>query len=111
MKTNPVGQIKLVPIPVGPGTLRLEGSAPCNPLIDDTDTCIIDSKVIVLFAAAEILATQKVEAAQLKLQKAQNYLRKLLANQSADKRRNYNLGGAYHNGYLGRTPYIDYIPS
>jgi hypothetical protein len=113
--TDPVGQFKLVPIPTGAGTLRFEGQAPCNPLVDDADTCIIDSKAIVLFAAAEILATQKVEAAQLKLQKAQNFLRRLLANQGADKRSNYNMGGS-HRGYLGRTPYsgwvpgIDYIP-
>ena len=58
-----------------------------------------------LFAAAEILATQKAEAAQLKLQKAQNFLRKILSNQGADKRRNYNMGGRYRDGYLGARPY------
>jgi hypothetical protein len=115
--TDPVGQIKIIPQPAMNGTLRFEGTAPCNPLVADDDTCILDSKAIVLFAATEILATQKVEAAQLKLLKAQNYLRRLLANQGADKRRNYNMGGKYNDGYLSSrpyqrwVPYIDYIPS
>lgn len=114
--TKPVGQLELVPVPSGDGTLRFQGSAPCNPLVNDSDICILDSKAIVLFAAAEILATQKAEAAQLKLQKAQNFLRKILSNQGADKRRNYNMGGKFRDGYLGARPYrlytpgIDYIP-
>ncbi len=118
-KTNPVGQFEILPIPNANGTLRFEGTAPCNPLVADDDTCILDSKAIVLFAAAEILATQKVEAAQLKLLKAQTFLRRLLANQGADKRRNYNMGGSAGRDYTsGRNsvnhyavPGIDYIPS
>jgi hypothetical protein len=113
--TNPVGQIQLLPVPAMDGTIRLEGSAPLNPLVADDDTCMLDSKAIVLFAASEILATQKVEAAQLKLLKAQQYLRRLLANQGADKRRNYNMGGRHgitqqRSGYRP-IPYLDYIPS
>lgn len=122
-KTNPVGQLQLLPIPAGDitlpaiGALRFEGQAPCNPLVADDDICVLDSKAIVLFAAAEILAVQKQEAAQLKLAKAQNFLRKLLSNSGADKRRNYNMGGSYRAGYLGARPYghwvpgLDYIPS
>ena len=91
-KTDPVGQFEVLPIPNVDGTLRFDGQAPVNPLVADDDICIIDSKAIVLFAAAEILATKKVEAAQLKLLKAQTYLRRLLANQGADKRRNLQHG-------------------
>ena len=41
-------------------TLRMRGSrSPLSPLIADNDTCIIDCKAIILFAAAEMLATQK----------------------------------------------------
>lgn len=115
-KTNPVGQLQLLPIPNADGTLRFEGQAPCNPLVADSDTCIIDSKAIVLFAAAEILANQKAEAASLKLQKANQYLRRLLANQGADKRVNYNMGGTYGQTYTSvgshrhAVPGIDYIP-
>ena len=116
-KTIPVGKILLVPTPSGSGTMRFEGQAPCNALVADDDVCVLDSKAIVLFAAAEILAFQKVEAAQLKLIKAQGYLRKLLANSGADKRANYNMGGRYRANHLGTRPYqgyvpgIDYIPS
>jgi hypothetical protein len=116
--TNPVGHIQILPTPNVNGELRFAGSAPCNPLVADDDVCILDSKAIVLFAAAEILATNKVEAAQLKLLKAQNYLRRLLANQGADKRTNFNMGGSAGRDYTsGRyrynyaVPGIDYIPS
>ena len=103
--TNPVGQFELLPTPPdftnNPNNglmLRLEGQAPLSPLVDDTDTCILDSKAIVLFAAAEVMATQKSEAASMKLTKAQNYLRRLLADQGADKRANYNMGGNHRGG-------------
>jgi hypothetical protein len=114
--TDPAGLIQLLPIPSSNGTMRLEGQAPCTNLVSDTDRCILDSKAIVLFAAAEILATQKGESASLKLTKAQNYLRRLLQNQGADKRANYNMGGNHRVDHLGKRPYasvpgIDYIPS
>jgi hypothetical protein len=97
-------------------TLRFEGLAPLSPLVAPTDSCIIDSKAIVLFAAAEILATQKSEAAPMKLTKAQNALRRILADQGADKRTNYNMGGNQRGGFdpdksMRRIPYLDYIPS
>jgi hypothetical protein len=112
---NPVGQIMLLPIPNVDGTLRVTGQAPLPPLIADTDLCIIDSKAIVLYAAVEILATQKAEVAQLKLQKAQQYVKRLRAQQGADKRLNYNMGGsrrdyAAYGYYPGWIPGIDYIP-
>ena len=115
-KTDPIGKVELLPVPNAGGTLRFEGQAPCNPLVADEDKCIIDSKVIVLFAAAEILATNKAEVAPLKLQKANQYLRRLLANQGADKRISYNMGGNYGGDYTSRNSArrsvagIDYIP-
>jgi len=120
--TNPVGQFQLLPVPednVQHPTLsymlRFEGQAPLSPLIAPTDSCILDSKVIVLFAAAEILAVQKSEAAPMKLTKAQNALRRILADQGADKRINYNMGGNYRGGndpdkHSRSVPYIDYMP-
>src|SRR3954465_14288092 len=60
--TNPTGQFGLLPKPAADGMLlRFEGQAPCNALVADGDKCIIDSKAIVLFAAAELLAVQKSE--------------------------------------------------
>jgi hypothetical protein len=114
--TNPVGQLELLPVPSSSDmVLRFDGQAPLSPLIAPTDTCIIDSKCIVLFAAAEIMATQKSEAAPMKLTKAQNYLRRLLADQGADKRQNYNMGGNQRGGVdpdkmTRRVPYVDFIP-
>jgi hypothetical protein len=116
--TNPVGQFQIVPVPNSDVmSLRFEGQAPLNDLVADSDTCILDSKVIILFAAAEILAVQKSEAAAMKLTKAQNYLRRLLQDQGSDKRTNYNMGGSHRygvdpdrHGYGRAVPYIDYIP-
>jgi hypothetical protein len=114
--TNPTGVMLIVPTPTSAGKLLFEGQAPCTNLVADGDKCIIDSKAIVLFAASEILATAKAEVAQFKLGKANNHLRKLLSNNGAEKRRNYNMGGVYRS-YGGpvadrrhAVPYIDYIP-
>jgi len=51
----------------------------------------------------------------MKLTKAQNYLRRLLADQGADKRQNYNMGGNQRGGVdpdkmTRRVPYVDFIP-
>jgi hypothetical protein len=91
---TPAGKFEISPLPSQAGLLLLEGQAPCNPLIADTDIAIIDSTAITLFAAAEILADQKRESASTKLQKANQYLRRLLADQGAMKRRVSVLGGA-----------------
>jgi len=93
-KTVPAGSIRLWPIPQQAGKLVILGSAPCNALVADADVAVLDDTLIVLFAAAEILAQQKNEGASIKLQKANQYLRRLLANQSADKRDITVLGGA-----------------
>jgi hypothetical protein len=109
--TDPAGSLLLHPVPDHDGLLRFEGQAPLNPLVNDTDKCVIDSTAIILFAAAEVLATQKAEVAQMKLQKAQNYLRKLLSNNGAEKRGNYNMGGSMRSSSQSRpVAYIDYIP-
>lgn len=114
--TNARGEIRLLPVPSHNMIMRLDGQAPCNDLSTDYAECVIDSKAIVLFAAAEILAVQKSESAALKLTKAQNYLRKLLVNQGADKRTSYNMGGNHRIDHLAVRPYagvpgIGYIPS
>jgi hypothetical protein len=114
--TNPVGQLEILPAPMNDDMmLRFDGMMPLSPLVADTDSCVIDSEAIVLFAAAEVMAMQKNEAAPMKLTKAQNYLRRLLADQGADKRANYNMGGNHRGGIdpdrsRRLTPYIDYIP-
>lgn len=109
--TNPTGLMIIVPTPAEDGTLRFEGQAPCTRLVADDDKCIIDSKAIVLFAAAEVLATQKAEVATMKLGKAQNHLRRLLSNNGSEKRHNRNMGGIYRTGGAPvAVPYLHYIP-
>jgi hypothetical protein len=112
-------QIQLLPVPSrADSVMRLDGQAKCTDLIADGDVCCIDSMIIVLFAAAEILATQKSEAAPFKLTKAQQELRRLLQNTGADKRASYTMGGSYGRvDHLAARPYgngavpgIDYIP-
>jgi hypothetical protein len=79
-------------------------------MVADSDTCLIDSTAIVLFAAAELLAQHKQESAQMKQNKAQTYLRRLLAKSGANKRGISALGqGTSHDGPRA-TPYLDYIP-
>lgn len=111
--TNPDAQFEVWPVPSMNGKIRIEGQAPLNPLIADTDACTLDSNLIVLFAAAEILAGQKAEDASLKLQKAQQYQRKLLTKLGGVKSRAVSLsahGGSMDRGRRGLTPYLDYIP-
>lgn len=107
--TNPTGQIMLLPTPLGDGVMRLDGQAPVTKLSSDTDRCLIDSKAIVLFTAAEILAINKSEAAPFKLTKAQNYLRRLLQDSGADKRTDYNMVGPGHRvDHFAAQPYSHY---
>lgn len=109
--TNPIGKVEIWPIPSGAGTLRFQGQAPVNSLVADTDRAVLDDNLITLFAAAEILAGQKAENAALKLQKANQFLRRVLANQGAMKRRIPILGGVGSMpGVPTPTPGIDYIP-
>jgi hypothetical protein len=105
------GKIEVWPVPSQPVTIRLEGQAPLNPLVKDTDRCLIDSTAIVLFAAAELLATYKSEGAAVKLNKAQGYIRRLLARSGANKRPVYAMGQGGASDAPGLpTPYLDYIP-
>ena len=117
-QTQPAAQFEVWPIP-GPSlpfSLRIEGNAPLNTLVEDTDVCVIDATLITLFAAAEILAMQKSESASLKLQKANQYRRLLVARLGAQQRTMKSLskdGG--HMGPLANkrrlTPYLDFIPA
>jgi hypothetical protein len=114
--TNPAAQFEVWPIPPGqPFSLRIEGNAPLNPLVEDTDICVIDATLIVLFAAAEILAVQKSEGAAMKLQKANGYRRMLIARLGAQQRVMKSLSkdggnmGPIHDGRR-LVPYLDFIP-
>jgi hypothetical protein len=93
------GMIEVWPLPsdsgvVGgnlEGNLRLSGVRNLNPLNVDADRCDLDSDLIVLYAAAEILARDRKDDAQAKLQMAQQIFMQLRG--SADKKRTFKLGG------------------
>jgi hypothetical protein len=109
--TDPIGQLEIWPVPNQDGYLRFKGQAPCNPLVLDTDKAVLDDTLITLFASAEILAAQKSEHAPLKLQKANQFLRRHFANLGGGKRRTIALGGVGSMpGIAMPTPGIDYIP-
>jgi len=103
------GQLEIWPRPSLNGTIRFRGSAPLRALVDDSDTCTLDSNLIILHTAAELLARQKSEDAPLKAELARKHLTKLLSNQGAQKRRPWVMGG----GGIGRPqrPGIDYMPT
>jgi hypothetical protein len=117
-QTDPASQFEVWPIPPAnyPYSLRVEGNAPLNALIEDTNVCVIDATLIVLFAASEILANQKSEGAALKLQKANQYRRMLIARLGAQQRSMKSLskdGGNMSPAPDDRrlTPYLDFIPA
>ena len=92
--------------------LKILGQAPATPLVAPTDKAVLDDTLITLFAAAEILAAQKAEAASLKLQKANQFLRRHFANLGGGKRKTAVLGGYGSMPGQGRslTPGLDYVP-
>lgn len=114
--TTPAAQFEIWPVPPGqPFSIRIEGNAPLNPLVEDTDVCVIDATLIVLMAAAEILAVQKSEGAAMKLQKVNAYRRMLVSRLGAQQRNMRSL--SMDGGHLGPihdgrrlTPYLDFIP-
>lgn len=74
-----VKQIEVWPIPLVAQTLMLSGTAALVDLVNDSDTCVIDDLILVLFTAAELLARQGNGDAQAKLEKAKAALSSLRA--------------------------------
>jgi len=90
---NAVGMmIETWPIPSVPQSLELAGLLPITQMQNDTDTCVIDDLLLVLFTAAEILARQSLGDAQAKITKAQAHLRSLQASYP-NKFEKFNLSG------------------
>jgi hypothetical protein len=86
-------QVEVWPIPAtNGGTLRFKGKRPLARFTNDTDTCTLDSDLIVLLAAAEILdARGRREAAQL-FAKADKRFRKITGRAGANRSLNLNGG-------------------
>ncbi|WP_319496002.1 hypothetical protein [uncultured Cohaesibacter sp.] len=83
-------QIELYPYPDRDVRLLIEGKRALNPLKVDTDYTTLDGPLIALHAAVEILAAQKAEDAQVKLQKAQQRTELLLRRNAAKSNKRIN---------------------
>lgn len=103
------GQFEVWPVPSQAGTLRFYGRKKLRPLAADTDTCTLDSTLIVLYAAAEMLARVGSEDAPLKLQKAQAHFTAIKRRLGANKRKPFAVGAG--GGDARSRVGIDYIPS
>ena len=88
--------------------IRFRGSRLIPQMVDDADQCLLPATLIVLWAAAELLAREQDAGAELKLKKANEYLRRYKLNQTTHKRHPFIMGG----GGRGREPRpgLDYIP-
>lgn len=72
-------QIEVWPVPASDGNiatldgcLRVKGIRKCIEMVNDADVCVMDSDMVVLYAAAEILAKFRSPDAQAKLDQADN---------------------------------------
>lgn len=75
------------------GYLKFTGVRKLRPLVDEADRCDLDSRLIVLRAAAEKLARDGAKDAPLKLEQANARLRQVRANlSSGDTVRMYGVG-------------------
>lgn len=87
-------QIEVWPIPNQSATIYMFGTKTLSDLIQEADTADLDDRLIVLFAAAEILSRQKSNDAKVKLSQAERRLLTLRRNsQSASKPVQLGLGG------------------
>lgn len=85
-------KIELWPIPSVAQSIVFTGLLPLTPMVLDTDTCVIDDLVLVLFTAAEILARKGSGDAQAKGAKAKAALDSLKASFPI-KYETFNLAG------------------
>jgi hypothetical protein len=90
---------ELWPVPNQSTSIRFRGKRKLGPLVNpDTDRSTLDGMVVVLFAATELLASQKAEDAPIKGQAAQARLGMLLKRAApGDNRRTSMVPGATRN--------------
>ena len=101
---NTIGRvIEVWPIPSVPQTLELAGVVPINLMENDTDVCVIDDYLLVLFTAGEMLARSGLGDASAKITKAKAHL-DALKSSYPNRLETFNLSGGYrhiagfHNG-------------
>ncbi len=102
--TGTIEQMEIWPIPNDAGSVHFFGTKTLSPLIQDDDRADLDDRLIVLFAAAEILARQKSPDAKNKLDMANQRLLRLRSNsQAANKTIQVGLGNKTRNSHSGKT--------
>jgi hypothetical protein len=87
--------IELWPIPSVPQNIELAGLLPLTQMVADTDMCVVDDLVLVLFTAAELLARKEAGDAQAKAAKAKAALMSIRATYPS-KYESFNLAGVDH---------------
>jgi hypothetical protein len=90
---NSARKIEVWPIPSADQTLMLAGTLPLTAMVSDSDTCVIDDMLLVLFSAAEKLTRQGQPDAPAKLAKATAYLNSLKAS-APSRFDTFNMSGA-----------------
>jgi hypothetical protein len=84
--TGSTEQLEIWPIPNETNTIIFRGTKSLSSLVEENDRADLDDRLIVLFAAAEILARQKSSDAQAKLEQANNRLLILRRNSQSESR-------------------------
>ena len=84
--TGSTEQLEFWPIPNQAATVYMFGTKTLGDLIQDADTAELDDRLIVLFAAAEILSRQKSNDAKVKLSLAERRLMTLRRNSQSDSK-------------------------
>lgn len=103
-------QVEVWPIPSEDSTMRFTGIRKITPLIANADIADLDDQVIVLYAAAEILASAKDASAQVKLQKAKQRVERLQGRSIKRRRNSFSLGGeSMPRDHRRPTPLVAYV--
>jgi len=81
-------QYEIWPKPASDRSIAIYGYKQLGQLVNDADKAVLDDNLIVLFAAAEFLARNKMPDARAKLESAQRLKTRLQGRMVSDKRRN-----------------------
>lgn len=101
-------QYEVYPVPATDGKLRMYGLRKFKPLVDESDVCLLDDLLVVMFTAARIAPKAKAAGGQLYVNIAQDRMRRLKAKARANKRQPFVLGGGVPLPPL--RPGLDYMP-
>jgi hypothetical protein len=86
-------QLEIWPIPSVSGTLRIHAIRKKQELVADGDRCDLDDQLVVLYAAAELLASRKDSSAQVLLTAAKAREVTLMGRLTKTRNKTFVLGG------------------